>query len=267
MFRRIYRTGGRPVIHAALRLAALALALLAAPAARAEAPLTVFAAASLTNAFDEAAALYAKETGTELRVSYAGSSALARQIDRGAPADLFLSANADWMDWLEDRGRLLPGSRRDLLRNRLVLVAHGEAPEVTLSPGLDLRALLDGGRLAMAFVDAVPAGIYGKAALSSLGLWAQAEPHVAQADNVRAALALVARGEAPFGIVYATDVAAEPAVSVVATFPADSHPPIVYPGAVPERAERERAAALLDWLAGPQAQAVFARHGFAPLSD
>lgn len=255
------------MIHAILRLAAVALALVVAPAAHAQAPLTVFAAASLTNAFDEAAALYAKETGTQLRISYAGSSALARQIDRGAPADLFVSANTAWMDWLEGRGRLLPGSRRDLLRNRLVLVAHGEAPEVTLSPDLDLPALLDGGRLAMAFVDAVPAGIYGKAALSSLGLWAKAEPHVAQADNVRAALALVARGEAPLGIVYATDAAAEPEVSVVATFPSGSHPRIVYPAAVPEGAERDRAAALLEWLAGPQAQAVFARHGFAPLAD
>ena len=207
----------------------LALAL-AAPMARAE--VTVFAAASLMGALDEVAAGWEDRTGGEVRLSYAGSSALARQIEAGAPADVFVSANVDWMDELGERGLTEPGSRRDLLSNRLVLVGPAGAAPLALEPGLDLAALLDGGRLAMALVDAVPAGLYGREALRSLGLWGAVEPRVAQAENVRAALALVARGEAPLGVVYASDARAEPRVAVVATFPEGSHPP---PSSTPPR--------------------------------
>ena len=251
----------RPSFAALAFGAGLALAASLAPAARA-AEVTVFAAASLKNAMDEIAAAWEAESGDVARVSLAGSSALARQIQQGAPAEVFISANTDWMDRLEADGLLAEGSRMDLLRNALVLVAHGEAEPVAISPQLDLAGMLGEGRLAMALVEAVPAGIYGKAALESLGLWAAVAPQVAQTDNVRAALALVAAGEAPLGVVYATDAAAEDAVSVIGTFPEDSHPPIVYPAArlagAGEAAER-----FLAFLQGPQARAAFERQGFA----
>ncbi len=240
---------------------ALAAALLAAPVAAAH--LTVFAAASLRDAMAEAAAVHAEASGDEVVVAPAGSSVLARQIMAGAPADLFVSANKAWMDELEAQGLIRPDTRVDLLSNRLVLIGHGDAAPVTLSEDLDLAALLGDGRLAVALVEAVPAGIYARAALEHFGLWQAAAPRLAQADNVRGALALVAAGEAPYGIVYATDAAAEPRVSVLATFPPDSHPPIVYPAAVTAEAPSpEAAAAFLRFLAGPQAQAIFARHGF-----
>ncbi len=228
----------RPSFAALAFGAGLALAASLAPAARA-AEVTVFAAASLKNAMDEIAAAWEAESG-----------------------DVFISANTDWMDRLEADGLLAEGARVDLLRNALVLVAHGEAEPVAISPRLDLAGMLGEGRLAMALVEAVPAGIYGKAALESLGLWAAVAPQVAQTDNVRAALALVAAGEAPLGVVYATDAAAEDAVSVIGTFPEDSHPPIVYPAArlagAGEAAER-----FLAFLQGPQARAAFERQGFA----
>ncbi|MSU90419.1 molybdate ABC transporter substrate-binding protein [Rhodobacteraceae bacterium 2CG4] len=242
-----------------LRLALLALLALAAPAAAGT--VTVFAAASTREALDRAAEAWEAETGHEVVLSYAGSSALARQIQQGAPAQLFLSANADWMDVLQDEGLIDPDTRSDLLGNRLVLIAApGAVLPDPLAPGALARAL-DDERLAMALVDAVPAGIYGKAALAHLGLWDALAPKVAQADNVRAALALVARGEAPFGVVYATDAAAEPAVTVAARFPPDSHPPIRYPLAAMRDAGPE-ARALLRWLNGPQAAAIFRDHGF-----
>lgn len=228
-------------------------------------PVLVFAAASLKNALDDVAAAYESETGQEITVSYAGSSALARQIQQGAPADLFISANPDWMDVLERGGLVRSDSRRDLLGNALVLVAHGRsAPSVEIGPGFDLAGRLGDGRLAMALVDAVPAGIYGKAALTSLGVWDAVAPSVAQADNVRAALALVARGEAPYGIVYATDAAAQDDVTVVGTFAADTHPPIIYPGALTSEA-REPAAGLLEFLSSPAARPLWERHGFRVL--
>jgi len=193
-------------------------------------------------------------------ISYAGSSALAKQIIAGAPADLFISASTSWMDKVEAEGAIAPGTRRDLLGNTLVLVA-GETGDVALT---DLPAKLGDEHLAMALVDSVPAGQYGKAALTSLGLWEALEPHVAQVDNVRAALALVATGEAPFGIVYATDAAAEPKVHIVATFPTDSHPAITYPAALLKEAPAPAAAqALLDYLGSPEAAAIFAAQGFA----
>lgn len=249
---------------------AAAIALLALSPLRAGAAgITVFAAASLKTALDQIAAAWSAETGDRANVAYAGSSALARQIEQGAPADVFISASEDWMDALAAGGHIRDQTRRDLLGNTLVLVAHaeagnGEAGPVRIAPGFDLAGLLGDGRLAMALVDGVPAGVYGKAALTSLGVWDAVAPKVAQADNVRAALALVATGEAPMGIVYRTDAAAEGGVTVVGTFPADSHPPIVYPAAVTaESAQPDAAGAFLDYLSGEAARAVFAAQGFA----
>ncbi len=250
-------TAATRVLAAALLLASLVL-----PARAAD--LTVFAAASLKTALDEVADRYSEGTGTRLRLSYAGSSALARQIQQGAPADLFLSANTGWMDVLEADGLLAPGSRRDLLSNRLALIAGPgtriELPQI--APGADLRGALGDGRLSMALVAAVPAGIYGKAALQSLGLWDQVADRLAQSDNVRAALRLVALGETPLGVVYATDAAAEPKVRVIGLFPPDSHPPIRYPVAIITGGDRPQARDFLAFLSGPQAAALFSAHGF-----
>ncbi|MHA6346113.1 molybdate ABC transporter substrate-binding protein [Roseivivax sp. CAU 1761] len=252
-------------------LAALLAAALAAPLPALAGQITVFAAASLGDALREAAESWQAETGHRAVISPAGSSALARQIAQGAPADLFLSANADWMDWLAERDLIRPETRRILMRNALVLVAPAaaeatEAAPAELGPGTDLSAWLPAdGRLAMALVEAVPAGIYGRQALEALGLWDGVAARVAQTDNVRAALRLVALGEAALGVVYATDAAAEPRVRVVAGIPARSHDPIVYPGAVTrDAAAPELAAAFLDWLAGAPGQALLARHGFRP---
>jgi molybdate transport system substrate-binding protein len=229
---------------------------------------TVFAAASMTNAMTEVEQRFEAATGHEVVVSLAASSALARQIQQGAPADVFISANPDWMDVLENDGLVEPESRFDLLNNTIVLIAHGaEAESVELGPGLDLVSLLDGGRLVMALVEAAPAGIYGKAALESLGLWSAVEASVAQADNVRAALALVARGEAPYGIVYATDAVAEGRVSVVASFPAEMHPPIVYPAAVIAGRASPVVERFMDYLRGPEGRAAFERQGFVFIAD
>ena len=231
--------------------------------ARAEATVTVFAAASLKTALDEVAALFGSIGETQVRISYAGSSALARQIQQGAPAQVFVSASIDWMDLLETDGLLAPGSRTDLLTNRLVLIAgSGTGAPLDLVPGANLAGALGDGKLAMALVDAVPAGIYGKAALQSLGLWDSVAPRVAQADNVRAALRLVAVGEAPLGIVYATDATAEPDVRVVGTLPEDSHPPIIYPAAIMAEGDGPETRAFFAFLTGDAAGAVFLRHGF-----
>ena len=228
---------------------------------------TVFAAASLTDALAQIEAGFEAETGHEVTLSLAGSSALARQIQQGAPADIFISASADWMDALQADGLIDPASRVDLVTNAIVLVAHGAADPVQIGPDLDLPALLGDGRLAMALVDAVPAGVYGKAALTSLGLWDGVQAQVAQSDNVRAALALVALGEAPLGIVYATDAVAEDRVTVIGTFPADSHPPIAYPAARVAGRGGDAAADFLTWLQGPQARAAFAAQGFVPVTE
>lgn len=240
-------------------LASVAAALIALPAAADS--VTVFAAASLKTAFDEITAGYGAVSEDEVTVSFAGSSALARQIQAGAPADVFVSANAAWMDVLEDEGLIDPASRDDLVGNSIVLIGHGDQPATD-----DIAGLLAEGRIAMALVDAVPAGIYGKAALESLGLWDNVAPRVVQADNVRAALAFVALGEAPRGIVYATDAAVEPRVTTLATFPGDSHPPIVYPAALTADAG-PAAGAFLAYLRGPEARAVFDRLGFSGPGD
>ena len=246
-----------------LRVILLAL-LIAAPARAAE--VTVFAAASLKTALDEIAAQWQAETGHSVALSYGGSSALAKQIIQAAPADIFLSASIEWMDAVAGAGMLRDGTRVDLLGNRLVLVAHGvDVPPVTLDATTDLVGLLAGGKLSMAMVDSVPAGQYGREALTTLGLWDSVAGSVAQAENVRVALQLVALGEAPFGIVYASDAVAEPGVTVVATFPEISHRPIIYPAAVIASSPVPEAEAFLDLLSQPAAQAVFTAQGFLPL--
>ncbi|MFV0358648.1 molybdate ABC transporter substrate-binding protein [Tropicimonas sp.] len=260
-------TGSSTVARAGVAAFALSLMQLAPTMAGAD-EVTVFAAASLTNAMAEIEERFEAETGHDLTVSLAGSSALARQIQQGAPADIFISANPGWMDELENGGLLEPDSRFDLLNNSIVLIAHGtDAAPVEIGPETDLAGLLGDGRLAMALVDAVPAGIYGKASLESLGLWEDVEPQVAQADNVRAALAFVATGEAPFGIVYATDAAADDNVTIVGTFPADSHPPIIYPAADLANRDSEAENAFVDYLRGPVARAAFERQGFIVLDQ
>lgn len=227
----------------------------------------VFAAASLKTALDAVAADFQAQTGHSVVISYGGSNALAKQIIEGAPADIFLSAAVTWMDEVEKAGLVAEGTRADLLSNSLVLVAHGKgAAPVDIGPGLDLVALLGDGRLSMAMVDAVPAGQYGKAALISLGQWAAVEGSVAQSENVRAALALVTAGEAPYGIVYATDAAPDDNVTVVGTFPTDSHPPIVYPGALLTGADDAADRAFFEALSSEAGDARFAEQGFVILN-
>ncbi len=247
-----------------IALASAIAVMLATPSIGEE--VVVFAAASMKTALDGVAADFQAATGHKVTISYGGSNALAKQILEGAPADIFLSAAVNWMDEVEKAGLLADGTRTDLFGNRLVLIAHGaNAAPVQIGPGLDLAALLGDGKLSMAMVDAVPAGQYGKAALESLGLWSAVAPSVAQSENVRAALALVSAGEAPFGIVYATDAASDDNVSVVGTFPADSHAPIVYPGAVLKTAEDDADLAFFKALSQDAADAKFTAQGFSIL--
>lgn len=229
--------------------------------------ITVFAAASLKDGLDKAAADWTAATGNKVTVSYGGTPQLAQQIENGAQADLFLSASKKWMDTLADEKLIDPATRVDLWGNTLVLVSGDpKAQPVTIDGSLDLPGLLGGGKLSMALVDSVPAGQYGKEALESLGLWDKVAPSVAQSENVRVALALVAKAEAPLGIVYATDAVAEPAVTVIGTFPEDSHKPITYPGAVTANAaDAADAAAFLAWLA-KDGQADFLAQGFTILT-
>ena len=227
---------------------------------------TVFAAASLKTALDTAAATWEQKTGNRTRIAYAASSALARQIEHGAPADVFLSANAQWMDYLAGKGLIDLGSRQMLFGNRLVLVARGQSSAtINLTADMDLAAALQGGRLAVANTMGVPAGLYAKQALMALGLWDQARPHLAETQHVRGSLALVARGEAPLGIVYATDVNAEPAVRAVATFPVASHDPIVYPAALIHPIRSQTAAAFLTFVASDEGAKHFLAQGFTRL--
>lgn len=258
-------TGARLALALGLPLALLLAGGLAAEP-RDRPPLTVLAAASLKESMDEAAAAYERATGEPVRVAYAGSSALARQIAQGAPADVFVSADLDWMDWLQRRGLVDADSRRELLGNALVLIAPRNAPArpLRLQRGADLRPLLgEDGRIAVALTASVPAGKYAKAAFESLGMWQALRPRAAEAENVRAALLLVARGEAPLGVVYASDAQAEPRVKVLARFPAWTHPRIVYPVARVRASRHPQADAFLRWLQGDAAKAIFRRHGFA----
>ena len=242
----------------------LAVSLSAATPLRA-AQVTVFAAASLKEALDGQASRFESDTGNRVIVAYAGSNALAKQIEAGAPADVFISADLAWMDYLGQRKLLAPGSSINLLRNTLVLVAPStSAVSLKIAPGFDLRGALAGGKLAMANTESVPAGKYGKAALEALGVWSGVQDQVVQAENVRAALALVARGEAGFGIVYSTDARAEKGVRVVDTFPRSSHPPIVYPAAIIAGHDAPAAAAFLGALRSASAKSIWERYGFQP---
>ena len=228
----------------------------------------VFAAASLKNALDDINEAWRRGSGKGVTVSYAASSTLAKQIENGAPADLFISADSDWMDYLEMRKLIKPQSRSDLLGNSIVLIEPaGSTVKLTIAPGFALAAALGGGRLAMADPAAVPAGRYGKAALEKLGVWPSVADRVAAAENVRAALLLVARGEAPLGIVYSTDAAVEPGVRIVDTFPPDTHPPIVYPIAVTATSENPDAPSLLVYLRGANARAQFQKAGFTTINE
>jgi molybdate transport system substrate-binding protein len=252
------------VTIAALALAGLGPAV--APASAAS-DVVVFAAASLKNALDDVNAQWRRDTGKSAVISYAASSALARQIEQGSPADVFISADLDWMDYLQKQALIKPDTRANLLGNRIVLVAekNSKLTTVDITPGFDLAGLLGSGRLAMADVAAVPAGKYGKAALERLGVWPSVEKKVAQAENVRAALILVSRGETPLGIVYATDAAVEPNVKIVGTFPDDTHPPIIYPVALTKGATNPDAAAFLAYLSSPAAKPLFEKQGFSVL--
>lgn len=245
----------------------LALLCLLPPLPATAGQITVFAAASLKTTLEQVAAEWQDETGNTAILSFAGSSALARQIEAGAPADIFLSANPGWMDHLAAKGLIRNETRIDLLGNTLVLIGPaGADPLPALGLQTDLAGRLGDDRLAMALVDAVPAGIYGKVALQSLGLWTSVEGQIAQTDNVSAALALVALGETPLGITYATDALAEPGVSILATFPADSHPPIIYPAALTvEGMTPDLAGAFLAYLQSPVARDIFANAGFTSL--
>ena len=226
--------------------------------------LTVFAAASLKESLDEAAAAYQKQTGVPVRVSYAASSALARQIEQGAPADAFFSADLEWMDYLQQRDKLEPATRRNLLGNQLVLVApKASKARVDLKRPATFLAALGDGRLAVGQTQTVPAGKYAKASLESLSLWNGVKARLAESESVRAALILVARGETPLGIVYASDAKAEPAVRMVATLPEESHPPIIYPVAALRGPRSAQATQFVQWLASPAADAIFTRRGFA----
>ncbi len=255
--------------RAVLVLAAtMAAGLLAQPAAAQDRDVLIFAAASLKNALDEAAAQYKLETGKTVVASYAASSALAKQIEAAAPADMFISADQDWMNYLDERELIRPESRADLLGNRLVLIAPADSKvSAEIGPGFPLAELLGEGRLAMADPQSVPAGKYGRAALESLGVWGSVEARVAPAENVRAALELVARGEAPLGIVYRTDATAQPEVKVIGVFPANSHPPIVYPIALLAGSENAEAAGFLAWLRSDAARPLFEKQGFTVLKS
>ncbi|QBF32553.1 molybdate ABC transporter substrate-binding protein [Thalassococcus sp. S3] len=242
------------------------LLVLSAMTARAEtARITVFAAASLKTALDEVATQYEALSEIDVVLSYAGSSALARQIQHGAPADVILLANTHWMNVLGENRLLAQGTMRNLLSNRIALIAPA-ASTVSVRPeaGAPLAEALGDDRLAIAMVDAVPAGLYGKAALEALDLWPDVSTRLAQTDNVRAALRLVAIGAAPLGIVYASDVNAEPRVRLLGLFPQDSHPPVLYPVALHVDAPDE-AWSFLDFLAGPSASAAFTAQGFTVL--
>ena len=227
--------------------------------------ITVFAAASTTNAITEIANLFEQSQSVGVRLSFASSSTLAKQIEKGAPADIFLSANPKWMDYLAVKGAIVTESRIDLLGNRIVLIAPKDSSlgHLTVDNTLNLAGLLGEGRLAMGDPDHVPAGIYGKQALEKLGLWNSLKDRIARAKDVRAALVLVERGETPLGEVYATDAAISSKVKIVGMFPEDSHPPIVYPVAVVADSKSDAAGNFIKFLQGQEAMAVFEKYGFS----
>jgi molybdate transport system substrate-binding protein len=233
------------------------------PASAQDKSLTVFAAASMKNALDDVDAAFSAKTGVKVSASYAASSVLAKQIEQGAPADIFMSADTDWMDYATAKKAINEATRTNLLGNSIVLIAPKDSKidKVTIGQGFDLAKLAGNGRIATGDVSAVPVGKYAKAALERLGAWQAAEPKFAMAESVRAALTLVARGEAVLGIVYATDARVEPDVKIVGTFPADSHPPIIYPVAATSNA-RLGATDYLAFLRTPAAKTIFEKYGF-----
>ena len=248
---------------------AVLLSLGTAGAQAAETPggVLVFAAASLANVLGNLDRAFTARTGVRVTSSLAASSTLAKQIEAGAPADVYFSADLQWMDYLEQRGLLRAGSRREVVGNSLVLIAPaGSSLQVSIGPGLDLLRLLGGGRLAVADPDSVPAGIYARQALAKLGVWSIVLPRVVRAENVRAALEYVARGDAPLGIVYRTDALVEKRVRIVGVFPADSHPRIVYPVALTRRAGAP-AARYLAFITSAEARPIFRKWGFEPLTS
>ncbi len=228
----------------------------------------VFAAASLKTALDEVGVQWQRETGKKVVISYAATNTLIRQIEQGAPADIFISADPDWMDYGQQKNLINVQTRSNLLGNRIVLIAPKEATlTLDITRGFDLASALKGGRLAMANVDSVPAGKYGKAALEKLGAWDGVKDKIAQAENVRAALALVSLREAPLGIVYQTDAASDPSVKIIATFPQDSHPPIIYPIALTKTSTKPDARAFLRYIRSAAARQPFEREGFTVLGS
>lgn len=253
-------------IAKALAAAGVMFGLLSGLPASAQENVTVFAAASLKNALDGVNAAWKGDTGKEATISYAASSALAKQIEQGAPADIFISADLDWMAYLSEKNLTRKDTETRLLGNRIVLISQADSSiDIDIAPGFDLAGALGDGRLAMANVDAVPAGRYGKAALEKLGVWASVEDRLAQAENVRAALALVSTGEAPLGIVYQTDAAADPGVKILAAFPEDTHPPIVYPVAATAEAKAADTDAFLRYIQTSKAKELFEAQGFTVL--
>lgn len=247
-------------------LTAVLIALSGFTARAADTRLMVFAAASTTNLLTELGQAFGGQAGVKVINSFASSSTLAKQIEQGAPADVYVSANVKWMDYLEKAGAIVPGSRFNLLRNRLVLIAPAASPlqPTDINRDLPLASLLGDGRLALGDPGHVPAGIYAKQALTSLGFWPQVEQKVAGAANVRVALALVETGEAPLGVVYATDAAISRKVKVLGTFPEQSHRPIVYPAAVVKDHDSPLARSYLAFLRSPAAAAICRKYGFMP---
>ena len=227
--------------------------------------ITVFAAASLTDVLQELGDGFTKETSIPVRFSFAASSALARQIENGSPADVFFSADLEWMDYLQARNLIQPGTRHNVLGNRLVLIAPTDSKvRLKIEPGFALATALGKGRLATGDPDAVPAGRYAREALTTLGVWAEVADRLVRADSVRSALAFVDRGEVPLGIVYETDALIDKQVRVVDVFPDNSHLPIVYPVALTSRAGAD-AAKFVAYLRGPAGEIAFKAHGFKTL--
>ncbi|HEN3565221.1 TPA: molybdate ABC transporter substrate-binding protein [Yersinia enterocolitica] len=228
------------------------------------ADITVFAAASLTNALQDIAAQYKKEKQVDVVASYASSSTLARQIEQGAPADLFISADQQWMDYAIDKQQMVANTRYTLLGNELVLIAPKDSKitKVAIDKKTDWKKLLEGGRLAVGDPDHVPAGIYAKESLENLGAWATLAPEMARANNVRSAMALVERAEAPLGIVYGSDAIASDKVKVVGVFPEASHKPVEYPMAIVKGHENPTVTAFYDYLKSPAAAVIFEKYGF-----
>lgn len=237
-----------------------------APSVAIAADTTVFAAASLTDALNEINAAWTKETNHTAALSFAASSVLARQIEAGSPADMFISADTDWMDYLDHRSLIQQQTRKNLLGNHLVLIEPASShARIAIVPHFDLAGALAGGRLSVADPDSVPAGKYARAALTGLGVWDSVAQHLASAENVRIALKYVARGDAPLGIVYTTDAMSEPQVRIAGTFPDGTHPPIVYPVALTKTA-KPLAREFLAYLSGPRSSAIFQKDGFIVLA-